>query len=75
MDLVWAGGVVSPPIASPVQRESLLISGSTLELLSTTERGVLREFEGFPDLFVQDSRHLHELMSTRDLPMERVKYI
>ena len=52
-----------------VQLTRLLMSGGTWMALSTTERGVLRKFEGVPGVFVQDSRHLHELMSTRDLPM------
>ena len=43
--------------------------------LSTTERGVLRKFEGVPGVFVQDSRHLHAFMSIRSLAVGRVKYI
>ena len=51
------------------------MSGGTWMALSTTGGGAFHKFEGFPGVFVQDSRHLHGLMSARALPMERVKYI
>ena len=37
-------------------------------------RLVFRKFEGIPGAFIQDSWHLHGLMSICHLPMERVQY-
>ena len=51
------------------------MSDGTWMALSTTGGGAFHKFEGLPEVFVQDSRHLHTFMSMRSLAEDRVKYI
>ena len=51
------------------------LAGLSCMTRSTTGRGVLCKFEGFPRVFVQDSRRLYGLMSIWSLAVGRVKYI